>query len=79
MNLLNRTTVNTKKYPTKIVQFGDGNFLRAFIDWIVHELNNQSDFNSGITIIKARSGQGKLPILNEQEGLFTLFLKHWEN
>ena len=79
MNLLNRTTVNTKKYPTKIVQFGDGNFLRAFIDWIVHELNNQSDFNSGITIIKARSGQGKLPILNEQEGLFTLFLKGLKN
>lgn len=79
MNALNRTTVNAKKYPTKILQFGDGNFLRAFIDWMVHELNNKADFNSGITIVKARPGQGKLPILNEQEGLFTLFLKGLKN
>lgn len=76
---LNRSIKNTTKYPTKVLQFGDGNFLRAFIDWMFFELNNSLEFNAGITIIKARPGQGKLPILKEQEGLYTLLLKGIHN
>ena len=75
MKLLNRSTFVAKKYPTKILQFGDGNFLRAFIDWMVYELNKSTNFNAGITVIKARQGKGKLETLNAQEGLYTLFLK----
>lgn len=79
MKLLNRSTVIAKKYPTRILQFGDGNFLRAFIDWIVYELNRVTNFNAGITVVKARPGKGKLEILNNQEGLYTLFLKGVKN
>lgn len=75
MNSLNRSLVETKQYPTKVLQFGDGNFLRAFIDWMFQELNNQIEFNAGITIVKARPGIGKLRVLNDQNGLYTLFLK----
>lgn len=39
MKNLNRTTAENKKYPTKIIQFGEGNFLRAFVDWIVWNTN----------------------------------------
>lgn len=76
---LNRSIINTQKYPTKVLQFGDGNFLRAFIDWMFHSLNHTIDFNAGITVVKARPGEGKLNILNEQEGLYTLFLKGIKN
>ena len=33
MKQLNRTNFPRNQYPTKIIQFGEGNFLRAFIDW----------------------------------------------
>ena len=79
MKSLNRDLVKTKELPTKILQFGDGNFLRAFIDWMVHELNHKIDFNAGITVIKARPGKGKLNLLNKQEGLYTLLLNGIKN
>lgn len=79
MKLLNRNILKTKKLPTKVLQFGDGNFLRAFIDWMFHELNHQIDFKAGITVVKARPGKGKLDILNKQDGLYTLLLNGIKN
>ena len=35
MERLNRKNVQAVKYPEKIIQFGEGNFLRAFVDWII--------------------------------------------
>ena len=38
--LLNRdTTQNTNKLPIKVLQFGEGNFLRAFVDYAFQVLN----------------------------------------
>ncbi len=51
-NYLNRQSMANKQYPEKILQFGEGNFLRAFIDWMVDQLNEKTDFNSGITIVR---------------------------
>jgi len=72
MRQLRRET--TQKYTPRILQYGDGNFLRAFLDLIVHLMNQKIDFDAGITIIKARPGTGKISLLNKQEGLFTVFL-----
>ena len=74
MNSLNRTNYPAKIRPTKVLQFGDGNFLRAFIDWMFHELNNTLNYNAGISVVKARPGIGKLNTLNNQDGLYTLLL-----
>ena len=30
-----KETVKKPQRPVKILQFGEGNFLRAFVDWIV--------------------------------------------
>ena len=79
MKKLNRSNYPSKKLPTKVLQFGDGNFLRAFIDWMFHELNTSLNFNAGITVVKARPGKGKLEILNNQDGLFTLLLNGIKN
>ena len=79
MNTLKRVATDTKTYPTKILQFGDGNFLRAFIDWMVQELNNKTDFNAGISVVKARPGTGKIGVLNNQDGLYTLLLNGIKN
>ena len=49
MERLNRTTAKAVKYPEKIIQFGEGNFLRAFVDWIVWKTDKVTD----ITDIKS--------------------------
>ena len=38
--------------PVKVVQFGEGNFLRAFIDWMIDEMNRKVGFNGSVQIIQ---------------------------
>ena len=40
MDTLNKNIVFKKTAPIKIMQFGEGNFLRAFVDWIVKKMND---------------------------------------
>ena len=42
---LNKRTAPKSVMPEKIIQFGEGNFLRAFVDWIVWNMNKKTDFN----------------------------------
>ncbi len=74
MMQLNRTTSNTaKKSPERIMQFGGGNFLRAFVDWMFDILNKQTDFDGSIVVIKPTQ-RGDYIELKEQEGLFHVAL-----
>ena len=34
LKALNKRTAPKSVAPEKIIQFGEGNFLRAFVDWI---------------------------------------------
>ena len=70
---LNRTNFPGPVYPEKIIQFGEGNFLRAFVDWIIDILNEKTDFNSGVTI--ARPIDTHQPSINEQDGLYTTIIR----
>ena len=75
MKKLNRKNLNLKKdLPIKIVQFGEGNFLRAFVDYAFQRLNMECDFNAGIAIVQPID-RGLVKMLNDQDGLFTLFMK----
>ena len=56
--------------PTeKIIQFGGGNFLRAFVDWMVDQMNEKIGFDAGIVIVKP-TPTGNYDDLIQQEGLF---------
>lgn len=61
-------------YPEKVLQFGEGNFLRAFVDWQIDVLNRKTDFNGSVVVVQPR-GSEKIARLNEQDGLFTLYLQ----
>ena len=75
MKELNRANVSLeKKPPIKIVQFGEGNFLRAFIEYAFQELNKAANFNAGIAVVQPID-RGLIKMLNVQDGLFTLFMK----
>lgn len=70
MELLNKQTAKVKNIsPVKIIQFGGGNFLRAFTDWMVDIVNEKTDFNASIQIVKNTKTVSKLD-LNVQDGLF---------
>ena len=46
MKALNKETAPKVQRPERIIQFGEGNFLRAFVDWIIYNMNQKTDFNS---------------------------------
>lgn len=73
MNALNRSTFSGNSYTERILQFGEGNFLRAFADWMIHEMNQNADFDSGVVVVQPIEA-GMVQMLNDQEGLYTLFL-----
>lgn len=56
--------------PIKIIQFGEGNFIRAFFDYFIHKLNCNNLFNGRIAVLKPR--EGNLSKLRKQDCLFTL-------
>lgn len=67
--------VNKKEVkPVKIMQFGEGNFLRAFIDWIVNSVNKATDFNAGVVVVQPMPF-GRCKELEEADGLYTLYLQ----
>ncbi|MCM4167233.1 Altronate oxidoreductase [Arenibacter antarcticus] len=80
MQKLNKNTITnpTAPLPTKILQFGGGNFLRAFVDWMVQILNEKADFNAGIAIVKPTE-YGDYQNLKDQDGLFTVILDGIKN
>ena len=69
MQPLNRESAKANRYPTKIVQFGEGNFLRAFVDWIIWNTNKATDFNAGVVVVQPIE-RGMIDILNEQQVLY---------
>ncbi|WP_337164455.1 tagaturonate reductase [Vibrio fluvialis] len=74
MKQLNRDTFPGPSYPTKIIQFGEGNFLRAFLDWQIDQLNQHTDFNAGVSVIRPIGGEFP-PSLNTQHGLYTTLIR----
>ena len=75
MENLNRTTAGkTAKYPERVIQFGEGNFLRAFTDWIMHKMNEKANFNSSVVIVQPLAN-GMIDMLNEQDGLYHVNLQ----
>ncbi len=63
-------------YPVKILQFGGGNFLRGFADWMVQELNRKTDFNAGVAVVQSIS---RSEALQAQQGVYTVLLKGIRN
>lgn len=70
----------TSRKPEKVIQFGEGNFLRAFVDYMFDKINEEGLFDGGITLIQPIPGGDFLRnILNEQEGLYTLIARGRED
>lgn len=60
--------------PEKVMQFGEGNFLRAFADYFFDCANEKADWNGKVVLVQPIA-QGLTNLINEQEGLYTLYLR----
>ncbi len=67
-----------EKAPEKILQFGEGNFLRAFVDYWFDVSNEKAGWN-GKALLVQPIAPGLAKQINEQEGLYTLYLRGREN
>lgn len=65
-------------FPERIVQFGEGNFLRAFADWMIDELNSRGLLQSQVLVVQPIR-QGLAAQLNAQDGLYTVLVRGTEN
>lgn len=74
MKLLNRANFAAQVYPLRVIQFGEGNFMRAFIDWMIQQMNKKVGFDAGVAVVQP-IGKGMAAQLAAQDGLYTLILK----
>ena len=78
LQALNKRTAPKSVMPEKIIQFGEGNFLRAFVDWIVWKMNQKTDFNGSVVVVQPLAG-GMVDWLNGQDCLYHVNLQGKEN
>ena len=64
--------------PERVLQFGEGNFLRAFVDYFIDKMNEMAGFNSKVVVCQPQRSP-LADIINEQEGLYTLFLRGFQD
>ncbi len=64
--------------PIKILQFGEGNFLRAFVDYLVDIMNEKGLFDGSVAICQPIEN-GLCDLINSQDGVYTLMLRGREN
>ena len=58
----------------KVLQFGEGNFLRAFVDDFIDIANEKAGYNGKVVLLQPIS-QGLADLINQQQGLYTLYLR----
>ena len=63
-----------KDAPEKVMQFGEGNFLRAFVDYFFDMANEKCGFNGKVALVQPIA-MGLTEYINKQEGLYTLYLR----
>ncbi|MEQ8238980.1 MAG: tagaturonate reductase [Cyclobacteriaceae bacterium] len=78
MKKLSRNTTATIQLPIKILQYGEGNFLRAFVDWFVDSLNEKTDYQAGVAVIQPID-RGMVDMITAQDGLFHHMIQGIEN
>ena len=65
-------------YPEKVLQFGEGNFLRAFVDWMIDKANRDGIYQGSIVLCQPIA-QGLKDMINAQDGVYTLAMRGAEN
>lgn len=88
MDCLNYETLTRQDYsgyllqeaPERVLQFGEGGFLRAFAEPLIDEMNEKAGFNGKVVLVQPRGGHPEISdIFRKQERLYTLILRDRED
>ena len=71
---LNRHFAPKSTMPERVIQFGEGNFLRAFVDWILWNMNQKTNFNGSVVVVQPIE-RGMVDWLNGQDCLYHVNLQ----
>jgi len=74
LEVLSKKIHEKKTAPVKIMQFGEGNFLRAFVDWLIQKMNDSGKYTGHVVVVQPLP-QGRVADLAKQDGLYTLILQ----
>jgi len=74
MDILNKNLTGKKARPVKVVQFGEGNFLRGFVDYMIDIANEKGVFDGDIVLIKPIE-YGNLDMFHAQDCQYTVSLR----
>lgn len=74
---LTQTVLHGKEHTGEetIVQIGEGNFLRGFLNWMIHQLHKQGVYSGRVVAVQPTPHGKVVPVLNAQDGLFTTILR----
>lgn len=73
---LNNTTVTRQDHPVRVLQFGEGNFLRAFADWMIDVANSEGITDTSVAVVSPRfRDNAGIKTLRSQDGLFHVCLE----
>ena len=75
MERLNAAMAPAPVRPVKVLQFGEGNFLRAFVDYMIDIANEKSDFNGSVALVKPIQMGTLFPAFKEQDYRYTVMLR----
>ena len=78
MEILNKSIHKKPERKIKIMQFGEGNFLRAFVEWILQDLNDKGAIEASVAVVQPMPF-GRVKELADQDGLYTLRLVGIDN
>ena len=66
------------EYKERIIQFGEGGFLRSFVDVFIHKMNEQGLYDGKVVVVQPIA-KGLIPVINEQGGVYHQFLRGIDN
>ena len=59
-------TVQKPKRTERVIQFGEGGFLRGFVDWMLQKLNESGKWEGSVVVVQPIE-QGMSALLSEQD------------
>src|SRR5262249_24353153 len=72
------TVTGAEPFPERVLQVGEGNFLRAFVDWRIDAMNARGLFGGRVVIVQPIA-RGAASALNAQDNLYTVVLRGIEH
>ncbi len=75
MDRLNAALAPAPARPVRVLQFGEGNFLRAFVDYMIDIANEKAGFNGSVALVKPIEIGTLFPAFREQDYRYTVLLR----